>query len=70
MKQAGHCVRHNEVAGKLVLWEPTEVMKEQRREDDRKEDASITDLKALMEEREDWWQYAENARSLMGGLDR
>ena len=57
--EAGHCVRHDEeVASKLVLWEPTEGRRSRGRQkitfiDNLLEDASVsntTELRTLMEE--------------------
>ena len=70
MKLAGHCVRHDdEVASKLVLWEPTEGSRSRGRRkitfiDTLLEDASANntqELRTMMEQREDWWLHVENA---------
>ena len=70
MRLAGHCIRHEEeMANKLVLWEPTEGQRSRGRRkatyiDTLLEDAcvdNISELRALMEEREEWWKHVENA---------
>ena len=70
MRLAGHCIRHKEeIANKLVLWEPDEGRRSRGRRrttfiDTLLDDACVNDkfeLRTLMEEREEWWRHVENA---------
>ena len=63
MRLAGHCIRHcDEVASKLVLWQPTEGRTSRGRRrltyvDTLLEDTgmeSIQELRTIMEERDEW----------------
>ena len=70
MRLAGHCARHSEeTAHKLVLWEPTDGKRSRGRRkltyiDNLLEDANannISELRTMMEERENWQQHVEDA---------
>ena len=63
MRLAGHCIRHTEeVANKLVLWQPTEGRQSRGRRRatyidtlfEDTETANIQELKTIMEDRDDW----------------
>ena len=70
MRLSGHCARHKEeIASKLVMWEPTEGKRSRGRRrityiDNLLEDAGVNntaELQTLMEEREYWWQHVDDA---------
>ena len=70
MRLAGHCVRHpEEMAHKLVLWEPTEGKRKRGRRattyiDNLLQDAdanNTTEMRKIMEDRKEWRGLVEYA---------
>ena len=69
MRLAGHCIRHpEEMANKLVLWEPSYGKRNRGRRsltfiDTLLEDTGMEnkqELKSIMEDRDDWKQRVRN----------
>ena len=71
MKLAGHCIRHGEeLASKLVLWEPTEGKRKRGKPSTTYIDILLEDtdahntseLRMVMEDRNQWRELVEHAR--------
>ena len=72
LRVAGHCIRHpEEIASKLVLWQPTEGRVNRGRKptdyiDVIKRDTGLTDtneIKTVMLDRTKWKDFVKEARS-------
>ena len=70
MRIAGHCVRHpEEMAHKLVLWEPTEGKRNRGRRsttyiDNLLHDSdanNTTEMRRIMEDRNEWRELVDHA---------